>query len=396
MYLMAKNFKAGGIDLSSVEYIAREQFEAHFKDSPRVPTVPHAGDVLVSIIGTLGEPYVVKAGDEFGLSSSVAILRPDLNKVLSQYLYYWLKAPRFQDAVFGIKGGVAQSYLSLGMIKSLPVVLPSLSAQRKIADILSAYDDLIENNNRRIRLLEEMAERIYREWFADFRYPGHENIPLVDSKLGPIPKGWKVVPLAAVCGRITDGAHQSPATTPVGKPMASVKDMTPRRLSLDTCRRIGLEDYVGLVRQDCQPRLGDVLIAKDGSYLKHVFVVRREEEVVILSSIALLRPNSAIQPDILSLYLHQPEAKDRLKGFVSGVALPRIVLKDFRIFSVVLPSDALQRDFVTRVDPLLQMAFALDDANISLRATRDLLLRPLLSGEIDVSALNIEVSKEVA
>jgi type I restriction enzyme S subunit len=98
----------------------------------------------------------------------------------------------------------------------------------------------------------------------------------------------------------------------------------------------------------------------------------------------------------LSLYLHQPEAKDRLKGFVSGVALPRIVLKDFRIFSVVLPSDALQRDFVTRVDPLLQMAFALDDANISLRATRDLLLRPLLSGEIDVSALNIEVSKEVA
>ncbi len=73
----------------------------------------------------------------------------------------------------------------------LAIPIPPLSTQRKIAAILSAYDDLIENNNRRIKILEEMAQRIYREWFVDFRYPGHENVPLVDSELGPIPEGGR-------------------------------------------------------------------------------------------------------------------------------------------------------------------------------------------------------------
>ena len=75
-------------------------------------------------------------------------------------------------------------------LQELTLPVPSLPSQRKIAAILSAYDDLIENNNRRIKLLEEMAQRIYREWFVDFRYPGHEEVPLVDSELGPIPEGW--------------------------------------------------------------------------------------------------------------------------------------------------------------------------------------------------------------
>ena len=89
-----------------------------------------------------------------------------------------------------------QSHDILG---SLALPAAAASAQRKIAAILSAYDDLIENNNRRIKLLEEMAQRIYREWFVDFRYPGHENVPLVDSELGPIPEGGVVGSLGGVC-----------------------------------------------------------------------------------------------------------------------------------------------------------------------------------------------------
>lgn len=317
----------------------------------------------------------------------------DAGRYDPDFIYYRLLADR--EEIKARASGAATPIISKSAFEAIPVRIPELTIQVKIGAILSAYDDLIENNSRRIEVLEEMVQRIYRGWFFDFRYPGSENVLLTDSELGLIPKGWTVVPLSAVCGRITDGAHQSPATKPVGKPMASVKDMTPRRLSLDTCRRISLEDYEILVRQDCQPRLNDVLIAKDGSYLKQVFVVRREEEVVILSSIALLRPNSAIRPDILSLYLQQPETKERLKGFVSGVALPRIVLKDFRIFSVVLPPDALQEEFVTHVSPLLSMAFTLDAENISLRVTRDLLLWRLLSGDVEVSDLNIAMPKEV-
>ena len=87
---------------------------------------------------------------------------------------------------------VAQPVLHRVTWRRFEVPFPALGTQRKIAAILSAYDELIENNRRRIKILEEMAQRIYREWFVEFRYPGHENVPLVDSELGPIPQGWTV------------------------------------------------------------------------------------------------------------------------------------------------------------------------------------------------------------
>jgi len=348
------------------------------------------GDVLFSIAGVIGRTAMVPSSlVPANTNQALAIIRPNADVVNGRFLYYYLRSKIFRDYSLGRVVQTAQANVSLGELRAAPVSVPLLRAQHKIAAILSAYDDLIANNNRRIKLLEEIAQRIYREWFVDFRYPGHETVPLVDSELGMIPRGWVVVPLSAVCERITDGAHLSPVTTEVGKPMASVKDMTPRRLDLDSCRRIGVEAFEVLVRQDCRPRANDVLVAKDGSYLKHVFVVRDADDVVILSSIALLRPSGAIRPDVLALCLQQSETKDRLKGFVSGVAIPRIVLKDFRIFPVVRPPDGLQADLVERVVPLLSLALALDKASTTLRTTRDLLLPRLISGEIDVEDLDI-------
>jgi len=88
------------------------------------------------------------------------------------------------------------------ILRSVSVVHPPLPTQRKIADILSAYDDLIENNTRRIAILEEMAQQLYQEWFVHFRYPGHENVPLVDSELGPIPEGWEVKRLGDIAREV--------------------------------------------------------------------------------------------------------------------------------------------------------------------------------------------------
>jgi len=305
----------------------------------------------------------------------------------ARYVFYALMHER--RLLVGQAAGAAQQNLNQDLIRNFRIPLPPLATQQKITAVLSAYDDLIEQNNRRIQLLDEIARRIYREWFVDFRYPSHERVPLVESELGPIPQGWGIVPLSSVCDRITDGAHASPKTTAVGMPMASVKDMTPRRLALEKCRRISVEDYERLAGQDCCPRVNDVLIAKDGSYLKHVFVIRRAEEVVILSSIALLRPNGAIQPDILALGLRQPETKERLKGFVSGVAIPRIVVKDFRIFLIVQPPRELQEALVALIDPTLELALELDRATTSLREARDLLLPRLVTGELDISELDI-------
>jgi type I restriction enzyme S subunit len=98
---------------------------------------------------------------------------------------------------------------------------------------------------------------------------------------------WKECKLTNVCIKITDGAHKSPPTKGLGYPMASVKDMEYNRININTCRRIAEEDYDDLVKNDCKPKVNDVLIAKDGSYLKHVFDVVKEEKVVLLSSILI-------------------------------------------------------------------------------------------------------------
>ena len=375
----------GRLDVEGARRVDEETYRAWTRRA-----VPRPGDLILAREAPVGNVGPVPPGVQPALGQRTVLIRTRADVLDPMYLNYLLSGPQLRGWMDGVASGATVPHLNVADIRSMELPpLPPLPTQRKIATILSAYDDLIENNHRRIKLLEEMVQRIHREWFVDFRYPGHEGVRLADSELGPVPEGWAIRPLAAVCARITDGAHHSPPATAEGLPMASVKDMTPRRLDLATCRHIEASDYEALVRQDCRPRINDILIAKDGSYLKHVFVVRRDEDVVILSSIALLRPNKRLAPDVLALYLKQTETKERLKGFVSGVAIPRIVLKDFRVFPVLVPPESVQRAFVERVGTFLHLALALDEASAGLGAARCLLLPRLISGEIDVADLDV-------
>jgi type I restriction enzyme S subunit len=281
--------------------------------------------------------------------------------------------------------GTTQDNLSLDKLLSFPIWAPPIATQDQIGGMLQAYDDLIENNTRRIAILEEMARRIFEEWFVHFRAPGCEGLPFVDSLIGRIPQGWDVLPMENVCSRITDGAHKSPASCKTGVPMASVKDMRDQDFELTGCRGIAIDDYEELVRNDCKPLLGDVLIAKDGSYLKHVFVVREQRELAILSSIAILRPNGGLRTNLMVQFLKDPSVTNRMKGYVSGVAVPRIVLRDFRQFPILVPPAQLQDKWEMLAGPILQLAWQLTRTCANLRAQRDLLLPKLISGEIDLS-----------
>lgn len=131
--------------------------------------------------------------------------------------------------------------------------------------------------------------------------------------------------------------------------------------------------------------IGDVLVAKDGSYLKHIFSVEKDQDLVLLSSIAILRPINKSVSDLLVCLLRHPETIARMKGCVSGVAIPRIILKDFRKFQIVFPSQDLQEAWLATASPLMRLCRKLVDKNANLRAQRDLLLPKLISGEIDVS-----------
>lgn len=166
-----------------------------------------------------------------------------------------------------------------------------------------------------------------------------------ETEIGKIPEDWDIDTLNNVCLKITDGAHASPKSFLNGCLMASVKDMSDYGFVFEECKRISKEDYELLVKNDCKPLFNDVLIAKDGSFLKHIFVVKKEIDMVILSSIAILRPKlNEVSPEFLKYYLSSNETKQRIKeGYVTGSVLPRIVLKDFKTIKIILPSLSEQK-----------------------------------------------------
>jgi len=158
---------------------------------------------------------------------------------------------------------------------------------------------------------------------------------------------WPVLTLGDVCQKITDGAHNSPKSVTVGKPMASVKDLTRFGVDLSEARLIPQEDFDKLVKQGCQPEVGDVLIAKDGnSALDTVCTVDKPLDAVMLSSVAILRPDKEkLDSDFLKYYFSSKQIIDYLKNnFISGAAIPRVVLKDFRKAEIKVPPIVKQKE----------------------------------------------------
>ena len=151
------------------------------------------GDVLYSVVGSFGIPVYMKETIPFVFQRHIAILRPN-ESILPQFLYYTMLSRNFYMMADAAALGAAQRTVSLTALRNMKIAVPPVDVQKKIVDILSAYDDLIENNQKQIKLLEEAAQRLYKEWFVDLRFPGHENTPIVDG----VPEGWSSCKLSDV------------------------------------------------------------------------------------------------------------------------------------------------------------------------------------------------------
>ncbi len=309
------------------------------------------------------------------------------DEVDRQFLYQYLNWQFFRDQVKASSNGATVKHTSPGRIYQCRISLPRSPIQKKIAAVLSTYDELIENNKRRIVLLDKLAEEIYREWFVRLRFPDHEKV----KRLKGLPADWSMRTIGSLCTKVTDGAHASPAFVEGGKPMASVKDMRTHGFSLDSIKTISDRDFESLKKADCQPLKNDILIAKDGSYLKHAFVWDHDFEIVILSSIAILRPNlERVQPYFLAQLLKQDSIKAMMSGYVSGSALPRIILKDFKKMRLLLPSFGLIKEYEDVARPIFHSIHTAHRQNELLTATRDKLLPRLLSGKLSVENRDIQ------
>ena len=295
------------------------------------------------------------------------------------YLYYYLL--NNQERIRNYNRGSGQPSVRKTDVLGMEVDIPNKETQTRIAKVLFLLDQKIQTNNEINDNLEEQALALFRHYFMDFA-----------PYDGVVPSDWTEVSLDDVCIRITDGSHYSPADDPESPyPMYSVKDMEPYGFNSSSCKHISEEDFQKMQKSDCVPLLNDILVAKDGSYLKEIFICSEEKNEAILSSIAIFRPDTnIIIPEILLYLLKQPSVrKDVGDNYVSGSALPRIVLKDFKKYRFMLPPMDEQQKIGSVLHAIRMQTKANIDEIQCLSAMRDVLLPKLMTGELDVSILDL-------
>jgi type I restriction enzyme S subunit len=282
-----------------------------------------------------------------------------------------------EKSMFGASG---RQRADLAVVKEVEVPAPPLPTQRKIAAILSAYDDLIENNTRRIALLEEMARRLYREWFVRFRFPGHESVRMVDSPLGKIPEGWEVRTLGDIAQEVRRGVEPDevePDTAYVGL------EHLPRK-------SIALSEW-GLAQDATSTKLafreGEILFGKIRPYF-HKVVVAPIDGICSTDTIVIVSKTPEYFPLALACVSSEPFV-EYASQTSQGTKMPRANWKVLVEYPVAIPA----RDVLLRFNSIIQDSVAqicnLVHRNRNLRRTRELLLPRLVSGALDVAGLEI-------
>jgi type I restriction enzyme, S subunit len=199
LYLTSKNFASGCLKLDNIDFISEEDYERLFPEKSKAVTRLQPNDVLMGIIGTFGNAYKYKEIDFFGVSSSVAIIRPQVSKLDSDFLVYLLNSENFKFIHQAYSSGSVQGYSNIPTIKSMPIAIPCVQTQEKIVSALKPLDRKIENLRKQNETLERIAQTLFKQWFVDFEFPNNDGKPykssggeMVQSELGEIPVGWRV------------------------------------------------------------------------------------------------------------------------------------------------------------------------------------------------------------
>lgn len=369
-FVMARDFKNGSLDLSGSCKIPKS-----LGDSLRIGfALP--GDVLLTHKGTVGLVAIVPpVNDYVMLTPQVTYYRINEEKLHREYLKYAFLSPFFQNQLGSFSAQSTRPYIGITAQKDLEVDIPDLSTQRKIAGILSAYDDLIENNLRRIKILEEMAQSLYREWFVHFRFPGYGSAKFVDSALGQIPKGWARKPLEEIAefrlGKMLDKKKNK------GELMPYLANINVRwgRLELDELRSMRfkqdeLETY-GL-------KFGDIVMCEGGEPGRCAVWKEEITGMMIQKALHRIRSRSNMNSPFLYHSLRHFGEGGHLASFFTGATIKHLPREKLAKVTVLVPPISILDKFAKFIDPVEYQIGALSMSIKTLRRTRDLLLPKLI------------------
>jgi len=376
----------GTINTSNTErFISMDEFNKRYSHF-----AIETGDIVLTSSGTIGKVSRIKQ-EHLPLMMNTSVIRfhpKPTAKVDPSFLYQFFRSRLFLDQAESFAVGSAQQNFGPAHLRQMRILLPPLAVQRKIAAVLSTYDDLIGNNTRRIQIVEEMAQALYREWFVHFRFPGHEQSKMKAATMGPIPEGWTATTVGVV-------------STFVGRGISPSYDETAEGLVINQkCIRDGRLN-LALARKQSKPfspdrlvRFGDVLINSTGiGTLGRVAQVYQDVgHCTVDSHVTIARPGSDVNVDYFGFQLLGMQAHfDSLGVGSTGqteLARERVAASPF-----LLPPLPRQDEFGEAVQDMRKIAILCERRNQNLRQTRDLLLPKLISGEVAVDDLDIQTGE---
>lgn len=376
----AKVIKDGYIQDDKKEFIAEDFYDEWMRRG-----LPKQWDIVITTEAPLGEVAQLRTAEKVALAQRVILLRANPDVYDQSFFFQALKGDYVQGRLKARGTGTTVLGIKQSELRKVKVPWFPLPTQRKIASILSAYDDLIENNTRRIAILEEMAQAIYREWFVNFRFPGHENVKLVDSSLGPIPEGWESTRLEEVAD--VNARSIKKGLAPESINYIDIKSVSTGRI--EEVREMSFADAPSRARRVVQH--GDVIWSTVRPNLKSYSVVLSPSQNTIASTgFAVLSPKE-VPFSYLYFALTTDEFASYLVNHATGAAYPAVNAQDFKNAELLRPSDMLLDQFQEIASEMLVLGQRLLVKNENLRTTRDLLLPKLISGELDVEDLDIDV-----
>lgn len=353
--------------------------------------------VCVVCIGTIGK--ICFTNTYSFTNQQINSIVVDHSKYDAKYIYYLMKSNAANLKLLNNGSASGRENVNKSSFEQMDIEVCELKIQQKIAGILSAYDDLIENNTRRIEILEEMARMLYREWFVKFRFPGHEAVQFVESELGLIPEGWEYLEIEElirrkIIAKNQDGNHgekhpKSSDYCSVGVPFIMAKDMVNNILNLDDCNLLSYEQAkslrVGFARE------GDVLLTHKATMGRVAIVPKIKNFMILTPQVTYYRVSN---PNLVSnLFLYSTFLSDRFQDILAGQSEQStrkfISITNQRRIKILYPSPEIIKFFSNKISAILEHKQCLYLKNINLRKTRDLLLPRLISGEIDVENLDI-------
>ena len=372
--ITAKVVKGGQILEEPAEFIAKDFYDEWMRRG-----LPQKLDVLITTEAPLGELAILRGSEKIALAQRIILLRAKPGHVDPLFLFYALQSDFGQGELKARGSGTTVLGIKQSELRKVRIPFFLLPVQRRIAGILSAYDELMENSQRRIRLLEAMARALYREWFVHFRFPGHQKIKRVDSPLGKIPHGWEVKKLAEVAD--VNRAQIKNGNAPDELHYIDISSVSPGQI--DAITTYTFADAPGRARRIVQHC--DILWScVRPNRRSHALVMHPAPDTIASTGFAVLTATK-VPFTFLNFATTTDEFVSFLTNNATGSAYPAVGAKTFEDASLLIPPAPLLKKFGDVTIPLAEQIHTLQRQIQNLRRTRDLLLPRLLSGQINLA-----------